>query len=43
MAESKNYMKLFNSWRRYDSLATVFSILSLILAVINYEVDIYNN
>ena len=43
MAESKNYMKLFNSWRRYDSLATVFSILSLILAVINYEIDIYNN
>jgi hypothetical protein len=43
MAESKNYMKLFNSWRRYDSLATIFSILSLILAVINYELDIYNN
>lgn len=41
MAESKNYMRLFNSWRRYDSLATIFSILSLILAIVNYEIDIY--
>ena len=42
MVESKNYMKLFNSWRRYDSLATVFSIISLVLAIINYELDVYH-
>jgi hypothetical protein len=41
MAESKSYMKLFNLWRRWDLSATIFSILGLILAIINYEIDIY--
>ena len=41
MIESKNYGKLFNSWRRYDSLTTFFSCLSLILAMLNYEIDIF--
>ena len=43
MIESKNYQKLFNSWRRYDIMATVFSIAGLLLAMINYELDVYNN
>lgn len=41
MAESKNYSKLFNSWRLFDSYATIFSITSLLLAMINYEIDIF--
>jgi hypothetical protein len=41
LQESKEYMKLFNSWRRCDTQASIYAILGLILAITNYEIDLY--
>ena len=40
--EDKEYLRIFNNWRRYDLPATVFALSGLILALINYEMDISN-
>lgn len=33
---------IFNTWRKYDLLTTIFTTSGLILAIVNYEVDISN-
>ena len=38
--ESKVYFNIFNNWRRMDFLSTMFAMVGLVIAIINYEIDI---
>lgn len=40
--ESKNFQKLYNSWRRHDLFVTIFAMSGLIAALANYELDVIN-
>ena len=37
---SKEYNELYNRWRMYEILSTVFSMMGLIASIIAYELDI---
>ena len=38
----KQYFEIFNTWRRYDLLTTIFTTFGLFIAILNYELDILN-
>ena len=40
--DDPEYLRIFNYWRMYDLGATVFALLGLGCALVNYEVDIGN-
>lgn len=40
--DDKEYFVIFNTWRKYDLLTTIFTTCGLFLAILNYEVDISN-
>jgi hypothetical protein len=33
---------MFHKWRFYDNFTTILSITSLLLAIINFEIDIWS-
>ena len=39
-ADDPEYLKIFNYWRIYDLLATIFAFIGLVCAVVNYEIDV---
>jgi len=38
--KAREYQRIFNLWRFYDSLATFFSLCGLLLGMISYEIAI---
>ena len=42
LEESKEYYRIFNYWRYMDLLSTIFAVIGLIIAIINYEKDLLN-
>ena len=38
--ESKNYFIIFNKWRWMDLMSTVFALIGIVLAIVNYEIDL---
>ena len=40
LIESQKYFRIFNYWRWLDLMSTIFAIIGLILAIINYELDV---
>ena len=38
--KGREYQRIFNLWRYYDSLATMFATMGLLLGIISYEIDI---
>jgi len=39
LSDYKEYHEIFRLWRFYDSLTTLFAMLGLLLAIINFELD----
>lgn len=40
--KTREYTKIFNHWRYWDSIATLWSTFGLLLGMISYEIDISN-
>ena len=40
-ADSSEYHKIFNLWRKYDLYTTILATIGLILMIVNYEIDVW--
>ena len=39
---NKEYHQFFTLWRRYDNLTSFFSMVGLIAAIFEFEMDVWN-
>ena len=40
MFEQKQYQKIFSNWRLFDNLITLFAMVGLVMAIVEFELDI---